>query len=64
MNNSNYLLILGLLLNLKWLIPCMFNADFPSALVIISNNGMTVRETSDIICKEDGVAYFKVTASI
>jgi hypothetical protein len=42
----------------------MFNADFPSALVIISNNGMTVRESSEIICKKDGIAYFNVAASV
>jgi hypothetical protein len=37
---------------------------FPTALFIISNNGMPVREASKIICKEDGIAYFNVTASV
>jgi hypothetical protein len=62
MRNSKYLLVLGYVLTLDWLILGMFNDDFPTTLVIVSNDGMTVNDALERICKEDGMAYFNFTA--
>jgi hypothetical protein len=41
----------------------MFNDDFPTTMVIVSNNGMTVNDALERMCMEYGITYFNVTAS-